>query len=88
MSPEVAHRVITLFVDFMPPALVNHDLTPHELRLLKFLAEGYTYKTAARDRSWRYNCRRLGGPFHRPNDSLENTASTACDLYKCSPLDR
>ena len=46
MSPEVAARVITLFRDFRPPGRADHDLTPHEVRLLKLLAEGYNYKTA------------------------------------------
>lgn len=49
MSPEVARRVIELFRDFRPPGLPSHDLTPHELRLLKLLAEGHNYKTAARE---------------------------------------
>ncbi|HET9304819.1 MAG TPA: response regulator transcription factor [Candidatus Sulfotelmatobacter sp.] len=49
MSPEVAHRVIELFRDFRTPAAPSHDLTPHELRLLKLLAEGHNYKTAARE---------------------------------------
>jgi DNA-binding NarL/FixJ family response regulator len=35
MSPEVASRVISLF------------LTPHETRLLKLFVEGHHYKTAA-----------------------------------------
>ena len=47
MSPEVAHRVIRLFRDFRPPHQADHDLTPHEVRLLKLLAEGHNYKTAA-----------------------------------------
>jgi DNA-binding NarL/FixJ family response regulator len=47
MSPEVAHRVIDLFRDFRPPHQADHDLTPHEVRLLKLLAEGHNYKTAA-----------------------------------------
>lgn len=47
MSPEVAGRVIGLFRDFRPLAHADHDLTPHEVRLLKFLAEGHNYKTAA-----------------------------------------
>jgi DNA-binding NarL/FixJ family response regulator len=47
MSPEVAGRVITLFRDFRPPVRADHDLTPHEDRLLKLLAEGHNYKTAA-----------------------------------------
>lgn len=47
MSPEVARRVIALFRQFRPPAAAEHDLTPHELRLLKMLVEGHGYKTAA-----------------------------------------
>ncbi len=47
MSPEVANRVIRLFRDFRPPERTDHDLTPHEVRLLKLLAEGHNYKTAA-----------------------------------------
>ncbi len=47
MSPEVARRVVTLFRDFRPPARTDYDLTPHEIRLLKLLAEGHNYKTAA-----------------------------------------
>ncbi len=49
MSPEVARRVIHLFRDFRPPSPVQHGLTPHELRLLKLLAEGHSYKTAANE---------------------------------------
>lgn len=47
MSPEVARKVITLFRDFRPPEKVDYDLTPHEIRLLKLLVEGHSYKTAA-----------------------------------------
>ena len=47
MSPEVAGRVINLFRDFRPPRQTDHDLTPHEVRLLRLLAEGHNYKTAA-----------------------------------------
>lgn len=47
MSPEVARRVITLFREVRPPARVDYDLSPHELRLLKLLVEGHSYKTAA-----------------------------------------
>lgn len=47
MSPEVASRVIRLFRDIRPPDLSDHHLTPHETRLLKLLAEGHSYKTAA-----------------------------------------
>lgn len=47
MSPEVASRVIVLFRDFRPPEKADYHLTPHELRLLKLLGEGHSYKTAA-----------------------------------------
>lgn len=47
MSPEVAERVIALFKAFRPPAKADYRLTPHELRLLKLLGEGHSYKTAA-----------------------------------------
>ena len=47
MSPEVARKVITIFKDFRPPEEVDYDLTPHEVRILKLLVEGHSYKTAA-----------------------------------------
>jgi DNA-binding NarL/FixJ family response regulator len=47
MSPEIARRVVDLFRKFHPPEKANYDLTPHELRLLKLLVEGHSYKTAA-----------------------------------------
>ena len=47
MSPEVARRVVSLFREIRPPDKVNYHLTPHELRLLTLLVEGYNYKTAA-----------------------------------------
>lgn len=47
MSPEVARRVITLFKEVRPPERVDYDLSPHEVRLLKLLVEGHSYKTAA-----------------------------------------
>lgn len=47
MSPEVARRVLSLFRDVRPRATASHDLTPHELRLLRLLSEGHNYKTAA-----------------------------------------
>ncbi len=47
MSPEIARKVVTLFRDFRPPERVEYDLSPHELRLLKLLVEGHSYKTAA-----------------------------------------
>jgi DNA-binding NarL/FixJ family response regulator len=47
VSPEVAARVIALFKDFRPPQAAAHNLTPHEVRVLKLLVEGHGYKTAA-----------------------------------------
>jgi DNA-binding NarL/FixJ family response regulator len=47
MSPEVAKRVISLFKNIRPPNRADYNLTPHELRLLKMLVEGHSYKTAA-----------------------------------------
>jgi len=47
MSPDVARRVLALFREIHPPDDVDYRLTPHELRLLKLLVEGHSYKTAA-----------------------------------------
>ena len=49
MSPEVARRVVQLFQKFRPPESADYHLTPTELRLLKLLAEGHHYKTAAEE---------------------------------------
>ena len=47
ISPEIARRVISLFRDVRPSASAGHDLTHHEMRLLKLIVEGHNYKTAA-----------------------------------------
>jgi DNA-binding NarL/FixJ family response regulator len=47
MSPEIARLVIELFRRVHPPERAQHNLTPQELRLLKLLVEGHSYKTAA-----------------------------------------
>jgi DNA-binding NarL/FixJ family response regulator len=47
MSPEVANRVISLFKNIRPPERADYQLTNHEVRLLKLLVEGHSYKTAA-----------------------------------------
>lgn len=47
MSPEVARRVLRLFRDVRPPEPAEHDLTAHELKLLKLLVEGHNYQSAA-----------------------------------------
>ncbi len=47
MSPEIARKVVNLFQKTKPHARVEHDLTPHEVRLLGLLAQGYSYQAAA-----------------------------------------
>lgn len=47
MSPEIAARVIALFRQTRPLTIADHDLTPHEVRVLKLLVDGHNYKTAA-----------------------------------------
>jgi DNA-binding NarL/FixJ family response regulator len=47
MSPEVAHRVVDLFRRVRPPEKAEHNLTPHETRILKLFVEGHSYRTAA-----------------------------------------
>jgi DNA-binding NarL/FixJ family response regulator len=55
MSPEIASRVVALFRTFRPPERAGYNLTPHELRILKLLVDGHTYKSAATE---------LGITFH------------------------
>jgi DNA-binding NarL/FixJ family response regulator len=47
MSPEIARLVIEVFRRVHPPEKATYNLTPQELRLLKLLVEGHSYKTAA-----------------------------------------
>lgn len=47
MSPEIARRVVEIFRKFHPPERVDYELTPHEVRLLKLLVEGHSYRSAA-----------------------------------------
>jgi DNA-binding NarL/FixJ family response regulator len=63
MSPEVARRVLRLFREIRPPARVEYDLTPHELRLLKLLVEGHNYQSAAAE---------LGVSFSTINFHMQN----------------
>ncbi|HEX3747168.1 MAG TPA: response regulator transcription factor [Bryobacteraceae bacterium] len=51
MSPEIARLVIEVFRRVHPPEKATHNLTPQELRLLKLLVEGHSYKTAANEMS-------------------------------------
>lgn len=55
MSPEVAAKVIKIFRDFRPPEKADYNLTPHEIRLLKMLTEGYNYVSAAEKLGISYN---------------------------------
>ena len=59
MSPEIARKVITLFQKTGPPQRMEQDLTAHELRLLKLLAEGYSYQS-------------LGEQFHISINTVRN----------------
>ena len=43
----MARRVVELFRQFRPPPRPEHELTPHEARLLRLLIDGHSYKTAA-----------------------------------------
>src|SRR5215475_163048 len=47
MSPGVARRVLELFRQYRPPHPSDHDLTPHQIRLLKLFVDGHNYKSAA-----------------------------------------
>lgn len=51
VSPEIAARVIALFRESRPAPPEDHDLTPHEVRVLKLLVDGHNYKTAAAELS-------------------------------------
>jgi DNA-binding NarL/FixJ family response regulator len=47
MSPEVARRVVKLFRDIRPHEKADYHLSPHEIRILKLLMEGRSYRTVA-----------------------------------------
>jgi DNA-binding NarL/FixJ family response regulator len=47
MSPEIARKVVTMFQKVVPPKIEEHRLSPRELEVLKLLADGHSYKTAA-----------------------------------------
>lgn len=49
ISPEIAAKVISLFRTFAPRACPGCELTPHEVRFLGLLSEGYSYQGAARE---------------------------------------
>jgi DNA-binding NarL/FixJ family response regulator len=68
MSLEVARKVIDLFRQFHPPDRADYGLTPHEIRLLKLLAEGHNYKTAAAALSLSVNT--VSSQIHRIYEKL------------------
>ena len=47
MSPEIARKVVTMFQRVAPPRETPGDLSPRELQILRLLADGHSYKTAA-----------------------------------------
>ncbi|MFO0981433.1 MAG: response regulator transcription factor [Planctomycetota bacterium] len=47
MSPEIARKVVAMFARVAPPSQATHQLSARELEILKLLAEGHSYKTAA-----------------------------------------
>jgi DNA-binding NarL/FixJ family response regulator len=48
MSPEVARKVVAMFSKVVPPKRSEHRLSARELEILQLLAEGHSYKTAAK----------------------------------------
>jgi DNA-binding NarL/FixJ family response regulator len=46
-TPEAPRAVIHPFPEIGPQEPADYQLTPHEVRLLKLLVEGHSYKTAA-----------------------------------------
>ena len=49
MSPEIARQVVDLFRRTRGPADPQERPTPHEVRLLKLLAEGHSYQSAGHE---------------------------------------
>lgn len=47
MSPEIARKVVTMFQRVAPPRETPADLSPREVQILRLLADGHSYKTAA-----------------------------------------
>jgi DNA-binding NarL/FixJ family response regulator len=48
MTPEIARKVVGMFQRVAPPREEAHRLSPREIDVLQALAEGHSYKTAAR----------------------------------------
>lgn len=47
MTPGIARKVVAMFQRVAAPRLEEHRLSPRELDVLKLLADGHSYKTAA-----------------------------------------
>jgi len=47
ISPEIARRVIEVFRASRPASTASYNLSEQEQRLLRYLVEGHSYKTAA-----------------------------------------
>jgi len=47
MSPEIARSVVEVFRKVQPPPASEHDLSPHERRILQFLADGESFRAVA-----------------------------------------
>jgi len=47
MSPDIAHKVVTMFQQTAPPRNMEHHLSRRELEILRLLADGHSYKSAA-----------------------------------------
>jgi DNA-binding NarL/FixJ family response regulator len=47
MSPDIARKVVTMFQQVIAPKTEEHHLSSRELEVLKLLADGHSYKTAA-----------------------------------------
>jgi DNA-binding NarL/FixJ family response regulator len=59
ISPEVAGRVLRLFLDGCPPERPDFELIPAEVKLLELIVEGYNYTTAAQELSVGYEAIKL-----------------------------
>jgi DNA-binding NarL/FixJ family response regulator len=51
MSPEIARKVVRMFQRVAPPRATPSDLSPREVQILRLLADGHSYKTAAAELS-------------------------------------
>jgi DNA-binding NarL/FixJ family response regulator len=69
MSPEIARRVVNLFRTIRPPDQSDYSLTPHELRILKLLVDGHSYKSAGSELGVAFHNDCIPRPEHLPEAS-------------------